>query len=313
MSEALIDGPALLDRLPAVRGRLEPEQPLAPITWFRVGGPAEVLFTPADTDDLAAFLRELPEDVAVTVIGVGSNLLVRDHGVRGVVVRLGRGFSGLEVLDGDRVRVGAAVPDKMLAGFALRNGLAGFSFYHGIPGAVGGALRMNAGANGFETRERLVSVEAVDRSGTVHTLSLDDMGLSYRHSSAPADLIFTSAVYQGTPASEEEIRTAMDAVQEHREAAQPIRERTGGSTFKNPDGHKAWELIDAAGCRGLEIGGAHVSEKHCNFLINSGSATAHDLELLGETVRARVKATSGVTLEWEIKRIGDGPAANPDI
>jgi UDP-N-acetylmuramate dehydrogenase len=222
-----------------------------------------------------------------------------------VTIRLSaKGFGQVARADGDRIRAGTALPDKRLAAFALEEGLGGFAFYHGIPGTIGGALRMNAGANGAETRERLVSVEVVDRQGNRHTLSNADMGFTYRHSAAPDDLIFTAAVYQGTPQDRAAIKAAMDAVEQHREAAQPIREKTGGSTFKNPDGGKAWQLVDAAGCRGLHVGGAMVSEMHCNFLINTGAATAHDLELLGETVRARVIATSGVRLEWEIKRVG---------
>ncbi len=289
----------------ALRGRLTENAPLAPITWFRAGGPAEALFQPADEDDLALFLERLPVEVPVTVVGVGSNLLVRDGGIAGVVIRLSaKGFGAIERIAGDRIRVGTALPDKRFAAFALSEGLSGFAFYHGIPGSIGGALRMNAGANGGETRERLVEVHAVDRAGRRHVLSNAGMGYSYRHSDAPDDLIFTAAVYQGEPADPAAIRAVMDEVEAHRERAQPIREKTGGSTFKNPPGHSAWKLIDAAGCRGLTIGGAQVSEMHCNFLINTGEATAHDLELLGETVRARVLASSGIRLDWEIKRLG---------
>jgi UDP-N-acetylmuramate dehydrogenase len=288
-----------------IRGRLAPEADIAPFTWFRVGGPAELLFQPADVDDLSLFLSRLASEVPVTVIGVGSNLLVRDGGIPGVTIRLSaKGFGQVAREDGDRIRAGAVLPDKRLAAFALEEGLGGFAFYHGIPGTIGGALRMNAGANGAETRERLVSVEAVDRRGDRHTLTNADMGFTYRHSAAADDLIFTAAIYQGTPQDRAAIKAEMDAVERHRETAQPIREKTGGSTFKNPDGAKAWQLIDAAGCRGLKIGGAMVSEMHCNFLINTGAATGHDLELLGETVRARVLETSGVRLEWEIKRVG---------
>lgn len=278
---------------------------LADITWFRVGGPAELLFQPADEADLALFLKRLPVDVPVTVIGLGSNLLIRDGGIEGVVIRLGlRGFGSVTVEPDGRLRAGCAVPDKALAKVALDEGLGGFAFYHGIPGGIGGALRMNAGANGGETRERVVSVNAVTRAGEIITLSNADMGYAYRHSSASRDLIFTSALFEGIPTPRAEIEAAMQAVQEHRETAQPIRERTGGSTFKNPSGHSAWKLIDAAGCRGLTIGDAQVSQKHCNFLINTGNATAHDIERLGETVRARVLAKSGVRLDWEIKRLG---------
>jgi len=289
----------------ALKGTLTPGAPLAELVWFRAGGAAEMLFQPADTDDLARLLAGLPLDVPVTVIGLGSNLIIRDGGLAGVVVRLSaRGFGGLERLAGDRIRVGAAVPDKRLAAFALAEGLDGFAFYHGIPGGIGGALRMNAGAHGAETRERLVEVEAVDRAGRRHVLPAEALGMRYRHTDAPADLVFTAAVFQGTPAPRAEIEAAMAAVQAHREANQPIRERTGGSTFKNPPGHSAWKLVDAAGCRGLRLGGAQVSELHCNFLINSGGATAEDIERLGETVRARVLAATGVRLEWEIKRLG---------
>ena len=288
-----------------LRGRVSPNFDLAPITWFRVGGPAQVLFQPADADDLALFLQKLSPEIPVTVVGVGSNLLVRDGGLAGVVIRLSaKGFGFAERLAGDRIRVGTALPDKRLAAFARDERLAGFAFYHGIPGSIGGALRMNAGANGGETRERLVEAVALDRAGRRVVLSNAQMGFTYRHTAAPEDLIFVEATYQGEPADAAAIQTAMDEVEAHRERAQPIREKTGGSTFKNPPGNSAWKLIDAAGCRGLTIGGAQVSEMHCNFLINTGAATAHDLELLGETVRARVLQTSGVRLDWEIKRLG---------
>ncbi len=299
----------------AVRGRLTENAPLAPFTWFRVGGPAELLFQPADSDDLALFLEKLNPEIPVTVIGVGSNLLVRDGGIEGVVIRLSaKGFGHAVREDGDRIRAGMALADKRLAAFALAEGLAGFAFYHGIPGTLGGALRMNAGANDGETRACLVEAYAVDRAGRRHVLSNAEMGFTYRHSAAPDDLIFTEAVFQGTPAPKAEIQVAMDDVEAHRERAQPIREKTGGSTFTNPPGGKAWQLIDAAGCRGLHIGGAMVSEMHCNFLINTGAATATDLERLGETVRARVLAASGVRLDWEIKRVGrflPGAAVEP--
>jgi UDP-N-acetylmuramate dehydrogenase len=297
--------PARFGDLSRIRGRLTPGASLAPVTWFRVGGPADLLFQPADEDDLALFLKQLPADVPVTVVGIGSNLLVRDGGVEGVVIRLSaKGFGNAALEEGNRIHVGAALPDKRVAAFALEQGLAGFAFYHGIPGGIGGALRMNAGANGCETRERLIEVRAVDRQGKRHVLSNADMGFSYRHSSPPADLIFTEAVYQGEPAEKSLIEAEMAAVQEHRERAQPIREKTGGSTFVNPPGGKAWQLIDAAGCRGTMVGGAQVSQMHCNFLINTGAATGHDLETLGETVRARVLENSGVRLEWEIKKLG---------
>jgi UDP-N-acetylmuramate dehydrogenase len=297
--------PSRFGDLSGIRGRLTPSASLAPVTWFRVGGPAELLFQPADEDDLALFLKQLPADVPVTVVGIGSNLLVRDGGVEGVVIRLSaKGFGNAVREEGARIRVGAALPDKRVAAFALEQGLAGFAFYHGIPGGIGGALRMNAGANGHETRERLIEVRAVDRQGKRHVLTNADMGFSYRHSSPPADLIFTEAVYQGEPAEKSVIEADMNAVQEHRERAQPIREKTGGSTFKNPEGTSAWKEIDAAGCRGLMIGGAQMSPMHCNFMINTGNATGYDLEHLGETVRARVLEHSGIRLQWEIKRIG---------
>ena len=275
------------------------------ITWFRVGGLADALFQPADEDDLAAFLKAVPEDVPLTIVGIGSNLLVRDGGIAGFVVRLSaKGFGTAEQVSPTRIRAGAATPDKRVAAVALEAGIGGFHFYHGIPGAIGGALRMNAGANGVETRERVVEVRAFDRQGNLHVHANADMGYAYRHSSAPADLIFTSAVFEGYPEDKAAIKAAMDAVQHHRETVQPIREKTGGSTFKNPEGTSAWKEIDKAGCRGLMVGGAQMSPMHCNFMINTGSATGYDLEYLGETVRARVLENSGIKLHWEIKRIG---------
>lgn len=299
-----IDGQSLLARLPQVRGRLEANVPLADLTWFRVGGPAEVLFTPADAADLAEFLAHTPRDVPVYVIGVGSNLLVRDGGVQGVVIRLGRGFSGLVVEKGERIRVGTAVPDVKAARFAADNGIDGLTFLRGIPGTIGGALRMNGGAYGGETKDVLVEARAVNRQGDLLTLSNADMKYSYRHCGAPDDLIFVDALLQGKAGDKEAILAAMDKITESREATQPIKSRTGGSTFKNPPGNKSWQLIDKAGMRGFSIGPAKVSDMHCNFLINEGGATAAQIEELGETVRAKVKQTSGVELEWEIKRIG---------
>ena len=288
-----------------VRGALLPGFALGDTTWFRVGGAAELYFQPADADDLAMFLRRLPEEVPVTVVGLGSNLLIREGGVPGVTIRLSqKGFGGARPIGGARLEIGAAIADKMVARAALDAGLDGFAFYFGIPGGIGGALRMNAGANGGETRARVVTVTAMTRVGEIVTLTNAAMGYGYRHSSAPDDLIFLSTVMEGTPGEAEAIKAQMDAVTEHRESAQPIRSKTGGSTFKNPPGQSAWKLVDAAGCRGLAVGGAHVSEMHCNFLINAGDATAHDIELLGETVRSRVVATSGVRLDWEIKRLG---------
>jgi UDP-N-acetylmuramate dehydrogenase len=302
--QALIE--RLGDRLSGLRGRITPDAEMDKITWFRAGGLADALFQPADEDDLAAFLKAVPPDVPVMVVGVGSNLLVRDGGLRGFVVRLSaKGFGEAKAVSGTRIVAGAAAPDKRVAALALEAGIGGFHFYHGIPGAIGGALRMNAGANGTETCERVVEVRALDRQGNVVTLTNAQMGYSYRKSTAPADLIFTQATLEGVPQDRDEIRAAMDAVQHHRETVQPIREKTGGSTFKNPPGTSAWKEIDKAGCRGLMIGGAQMSPMHCNFMINTGTATGYDLELLGETVRARVLETSGIKLEWEIKRLGE--------
>lgn len=297
-------GADLQSALPGLRGRIEPNRPMADITWFRVGGPAQILFTPTDEADLVFFMKALSADLPITMVGVGSNLLVRDGGIPGVVIRLGRGFGKIEPEDGHRIRAGAAVPDMRFAQGAASAGIAGLEFYRGIPGTIGGALRMNAGAHGTETKDVLVEARAVDRSGAIHTLSLADLRYTYRHCGAPEDLIFTEALYQGTPGEPEAIARAMQDVTDYREANQPTKARTGGSTFKNPPGASAWKLIDAAGCRGLRVGGAYVSEMHCNFLINDGEARAEDIETLGETVRERVKATSGIELEWEIKRLG---------
>ena len=291
------------NKMPTLRGRLIANQSLAELTWFRVGGPAQLLFMPEDEDDLSYFLTHLPADIPVTVIGLGSNLIVRDGGVPGVVVRLGRGFNEIAI-EGGNVRAGAAVPDVKVARAAQEAGLAGLSFLRGIPGAVGGALRMNGGAYGRETKDALVEARAVDRQGRVHVLGNADMHYAYRHSGAPDDYIFTQAMFTGEPGDPAAIAAEMAKITESREATQPVKSRTGGSTFKNPPGQKAWQLIDAAGCRGLRRGDAQVSEMHCNFLINLGSATAADIETLGETVRRRVKEHAGVDLEWEIKRIG---------
>ena len=299
-----IDGQVLLKRLPEVRGRFDADKPMRDITWFRVGGPAEVLFVPADEADLAQFMKALDEDIPVTMVGVGSNLLVRDGGIPGVVIRLGRGFGQLELVDDVTIRAGAMVPDMKAARFALEHGIEGLTFLRGIPGTIGGALRMNAGAHGGEIKDVLMQARAVDRKGNIHTASADDLGLSYRHSEAPADWIFTSAVLRGRPGDRDEIAAHMEQITTAREAAQPVRSRTGGSTFRNPPGAHAWELIDAAGMRGVRVGGARVSEQHCNFLINEEGATAADIEALGELVRARVRETSGVELTWEIRRIG---------
>ncbi|MBP0615260.1 UDP-N-acetylmuramate dehydrogenase [Jiella mangrovi] len=296
---------ALGDRLSGVRGRLTAGAEMRKLTWFQVGGPVDLLFQPADEADLALFLQNLPDDIPVLPIGVGSNLLVRDGGIEGGVIRLSaKGFGRAEQISDTRILAGAAIPDKRLAAAAHDAGIGGFHFYHGIPGAIGGALRMNAGANGVETVERVVEVHAIDRKGKRHVLSNAEMGYSYRHSQAPADLIFTSAIFEGYSAPQDEIRAKMDEVQTHRETVQPIREKTGGSTFKNPPGRSAWKEVDQAGCRGLTVGGAQMSEMHCNFMINTGQASGFDLESLGETVRRRVLENSGTLLDWEIKRLG---------
>jgi UDP-N-acetylmuramate dehydrogenase len=296
--------PELKAAMPDLRGRLLANESLAPLTWFRVGGPAQLLFTPADEDDLAYFLSALPAELAVYVVGVGSNLIVRDGGLPGVAIRLSpRGF-GEAGASGDVVTAGAAALDRRVAEVASAANLSGLEFFFGIPGTIGGALRMNAGANGAETKDVMIGASGVGRDGTKHSFANADMKFVYRNSGVDPAIIFTAARFRGTPAAPEAIRTRMNEVQAHRETAQPIREKTGGSTFKNPPGHSAWKLIDAAGCRGLRVGGAQVSDMHCNFLINTGDATAHDIETLGETVRARVKEMSGIELKWEIKRIG---------
>jgi UDP-N-acetylmuramate dehydrogenase len=298
--------PSLRNAAPALRGRLLANHEMAGLTWFRVGGPAQVLFTPADEEDLALLLSVLPADVPVTVVGLGSNLIVRDGGIPGIVIRLGgKAFGEIVLEPGDRLRAGTAVPDVKVARAAADASLDGLAFYRGIPGCVGGALRMNAGAHGGETTDVLVSARGVTRAGDIVTLSHEQMGFTYRNSATSThDIVFTSALFQGRPGDRDAIQAEMDRVTAAREAAQPIKERTGGSTFKNPPGGKAWQLIDAAGCRGLRIGGAQVSEMHCNFLINTGGATAADVEALGEEVRRRVKDNSGYELHWEIKRLG---------
>lgn len=294
----------LKSAMPDLCGRLLANESLAPLTWFRVGGPAQILFTPADEDDLAYFLSKLPQDISVYTVGVGSNLIVRDGGVSGVIIRLSpRGF-GETKADGDTVRAGTAALDKRVAETAAAANIGGLEFYFGIPGSIGGALRMNAGANGGETKDVLVEARGVTRAGEKVTFFNADMKFVYRNSGVDTSVIFTSALYRGRVTDPETIRARMAEVQNHRETAQPIREKTGGSTFKNPPGHSAWKLIDAAGMRGFRVGGAQVSEMHCNFLINTGDATGHDIETLGETVRARVMENSGIDLHWEIKRIG---------
>ena len=299
----------LIDRLPSVRGKLSANVPLAPYTWLRVGGPAEVLFMPKDEADLAHFLSSTPDEIPVTILGVASNTLIRDGGVKGVVVRLGPSF-GRVTTEGKTVTAGAAALDNKVAKEAAKAGIAGLEFYAGIPGTIGGALRMNAGCYGAETKDILREAVALDRTGRRQVMPLDEMGYSYRHSKAPDDLIFVEAVFEGTKDKPAEIRSRMDDITARREESQPIREKTGGSTFKNPDqvqsgGRGAWQVIDAAGGRGFKVGGAQMSEKHCNFMINTGDASAADLETLGETMRQMVKDSEGVDLDWEVKRIGD--------
>jgi UDP-N-acetylmuramate dehydrogenase len=299
--------PELKAAMPQLRGRLLANQSLAELTWFRVGGPAQVLFTPMDEDDLAYFLEHLPAELSVYVVGVGSNLIVRDGGMPGVVIRLSpRGFGEIRA-EGDVVSAGAAALDKRVAEAAAEAGISGLEFFFGIPGTIGGALRMNAGANGAETRDVLIEASGVSRDGRKLGFTNADMKFAYRNSGVDPSILFTSARFRGSVAAPGTIRARMNEVQTHRETAQPIREKTGGSTFQNPPGQSAWKLIDAAGCRGLRVGGAQVSEMHCNFLINTGQATGHDIETLGETVRARVKENSGIELHWEIKRIGITP------
>jgi UDP-N-acetylmuramate dehydrogenase len=296
--------PDLKAAMPRLRGRLLANQSLGELTWFRVGGPAQVLFTPSNEDDLAYFLERLPGEWPVYVVGVGSNVIVRDGGLPGVVIRLSpRGF-GETSAQGDIVSAGAAALDKRVAETAAAANISGLEFFFGIPGTIGGALRMNAGANGAETKDVLIEASGISRDGKEQSFTNAEMKFVYRNSGVDPSIIFTAARFRGTTAVLDKIRARMNEVQIHRETAQPIREKTGGSTFQNPPGQSAWKLIDAAGCRGLRVGGAQVSEMHCNFLINIGNATGHDIETLGETVRSRVKENSGIELHWEIKRIG---------
>ncbi|MBN2752023.1 MAG: UDP-N-acetylmuramate dehydrogenase [Rhodospirillaceae bacterium] len=294
----------LADHLPPVRGRLTLDAPLAPVTWFGVGGCADVLFKPADLADLSTFLAEKPLDMPITVLGVGSNLLIRDGGVRGAVIRLGKAFADI-VIEGNTVRCGGAALDASVARMAQKARLTGLEFLSGIPGTVGGAVAMNAGAFGTDIRNVLIKAVLLDPSGFRHFLTASDIGLSYRHSDIPEDWIIVEATFQASPGNPEDIAQRMNDIRSIRENSQPMRVRTGGSTFANPPGAKAWELVDKAGCRGLRKGGAMVSDKHCNFLINTGNATAHDIEALGEDVRRRVKEATGIELKWEIRRIGD--------
>ncbi|WP_420833196.1 UDP-N-acetylmuramate dehydrogenase [Pseudemcibacter aquimaris] len=296
-----IDG--VIDFPAAIKGKIEYDAPLAGLTWFRTGGNADILFTPEDEDDLALFLKALPNDMPVLPLGVGSNMLIRDGGVEGAVIRFGKKFSSCSVSDNE-IMAGAGTPDITVARKALDASLSGFEFLRGVPGTIGGALKMNAGAYGREIKDIFKSARTMDRSGDIHELTYDDMGFSYRKTSVPNDHIFLNAVFEGIKGDPEEIQLRMNEIGNAREESQPLRTRTGGSTFKNPDGYSAWKLVDEAGCRGFRIGGACVSEKHCNFLINEGSATARDIEELGEEVRKRVKEKSGVELQWEIKRVG---------
>jgi UDP-N-acetylmuramate dehydrogenase len=295
--------PTLIDRLSLTRGDLEADAPMARYTWFKVGGPADVLFQPADADDLALFLAAKPAEVPVITIGAASNIIIRDGGIEGVVVRIGRGFADIRV-DRDQIIAGAGANDLTVARKARDAGLSGLEFLCGIPGAIGGALRMNAGAYGREIADVLIDVEAVDGAGNVHQLKASELGFGYRHCGVPEDWIFIAARLQGRPADSGEISRRMDDIQAERETTQPIKTPTGGSTFANPEGMNAWELIAKAGCRGLLRGAAQVSELHSNFLINTGGATATDLEGLGEDIRRRVFDDSGINLEWEIRRIG---------
>ena len=290
-------------RMPELRGRLLANQSLAELTWFRVGGPAQVFYIPEDENDLAYFLRDLPTEIPVYVIGAGSNLIVRDCGVPGVIIRLGRGFNEVKIQDGQRIRAGAAMLDVKVAREAQKAGIAGLAFYSGIPGSIGGALRMNGGAYGGETKDVLIEARGVDRTGKLKIYTNAEMEFSYRHCGVSEDVVFTSALFRGRAGDPAAIATEMAEIKIKREESQP-RNRTGGSTFKNPPGKSAWKLVDEAGCRGLTIGGAQVSPLHSNFLVSSDSARAADIEMLGETVRERVKAHSGIELEWEIKRIG---------
>ena len=289
--------------MPQTHGRLTDDAPLAPLVWFKSGGPAEWLFEPTDIADLQQFLRDLDSAIAVWPLGLGSNLIIRDGGIGGVVVRLGKAFAGIEA-DGLTLRCGAGAPGISAASTARDHGIAGMEFLRGIPGTIGGAVRMNAGAYGREVCDILESADVILRNGDRVTLSLADMGYTYRHSDLPEGCIVISATMIGESGDPVVIGAEMKRIADEREASQPLRTKTGGSTFKNPDGQKAWQLVDAAGCRGLQIGQAQVSEKHCNFLINLGGATSADIEALGEEVRKRVKAHSGIELQWEIQRVG---------
>lgn len=296
---------SILPDMPKLRGRLKANSAIAQMTWFRVGGPADYLFKPADLEDLQYFLSLLPQDIPVTPLGVASNLLIRDGGIEGVVLRFGRDFTQIKIdAEKQQITVGAMCLDGNLSEAACQAAIGGLEFFSGIPGTIGGALRMNGGAYGTETCDRLISAKALDRNGTLHHLSNEQMGFSYRHCSIDKDWIFIEATFQGYADRPEIIREKITEIKQKREESQPVREKTGGSTFANPDGHKSWQLIDSVGGRGFQIGGAQMSEKHCNFMINTGDASAFDLEMLGEEMRRRVYQKHGVKLRWEIKRIG---------
>ncbi|MET0370340.1 MAG: UDP-N-acetylmuramate dehydrogenase [Sphingobium sp.] len=294
--------------MPSVRGKLTADAPLAPLVWFKSGGAARWLFEPADIDDLSDFLAQLDRDVPVMALGLGSNLIVRDGGVPGVVVRLGKPFAKVEATDATTLRCGGGASGILVSSTARDKGVAGLEFLRSIPGTVGGFVRMNGGAYGRETRDILVECDVVLRSGEQVTLACRDLAYSYRHSNLTDGAVVVSAIFHGKPGEPAEIQAEMDRIAAAREESQPLRSKTGGSTFKNPDGHKAWQLVDEAGCRGLALGGAQVSEKHTNFLLNTGEATSADIEALGEEVRRRVKDRSGVELEWEIRRVGKFPS-----
>ncbi|PCI01221.1 MAG: UDP-N-acetylenolpyruvoylglucosamine reductase [Alphaproteobacteria bacterium] len=296
---------SLLNRLPDVRGRISENASISATTWFRVGGPAEVLFKPKDREDLTLFLKQCPSDIPLTVLGVCSNMIIRDGGIKGVVIKMGRGFTDItHDAETNIVTAGASALDMNVAEYCARSGLGGIEFLSGIPGTIGGAFRMNAGAYGAEVVDVLVDCEVMHRDGSIHTYTPDQMGLSYRHNSLPTDVIFLSGRFKTVSEDGKIVRSRIDEIRTQRHGSQPVKARTGGSTFANPEGHKAWELVDAVGGRGLIIGGASMSEKHCNFMLNNGGATAQDLEDLGEELRARVKGKFDVDLRWEIKRIG---------
>lgn len=295
----------IINRLPEVRGRITEDADLGKQTWFRVGGTADILFKPQDIEDLQHFLKNLPDDIPVTVLGVASNLIIRDGGIRGVTIRLLKDFTNVEALEGHLIHAGAGATDKNVAMVACKHNIAGLEFFSGIPGTIGGAVRMNAGAYEKETKDVLVQATCIDRKGNIHTVDAHDLNMEYRHTELPDDWIVVSAVFQGEEGKGEEIQKRMDDIQDKRESTQPVREKTGGSTFANPLPYKSWELIDKAGCRGHKIGGAQMSEKHCNFMINTDDACALDLEQLGEDVRRKVYADSDILLRWEIRRIGE--------